>query len=100
MVLLSILVQGAAWFFMLWVLIKERTDVAQPKAVAIEKTEESDLQPELAASQTPETNATGAAPKLTQRQKEDLENAKELFELGAIDEAEYEAEKQRIMLGL
>ncbi len=105
-VLLSILVQGAAWFFMLWVLIKERTDVAPSKAAApenaavAETVEESDLLPELAASQTPETNATGAASKLTQRQKEDLENAKELFELGAIDEAEYEAEKQRIMLGL
>ncbi len=100
-VLLSILIQGAAWFFMLWVLIKERTEETKPETkTVVEGAEENNLQPEFAASQASETNAAGGAQTLTQRQKEDLENAKELFELGAIDEAEYEAEKQRITFGL
>ena len=44
-----------------------------------------------------EAAATEAAPKLTQKQQEALDAAKEYFELGAYSEEEYEAEKKRIL---
>ena len=47
-----------------------------------------------------EVAATESAPKLTAEQQAELDNVKELFELGAYTQEEYEAEKKRIMLGL
>lgn len=44
-----------------------------------------------------EAAATEATPKLTQKQQEALDAAKEYFELGAYSEEEYEAEKKRIL---
>ena len=45
------------------------------------------------AEKKPEDNAL----KLSPEQREQLQNAKDLFELGAISKEEYEAEKIRIM---
>lgn len=92
LIIATLLAEGAAWFFALWVLIKENIIAEAPKKAAVAQS---------VTETVPAANETAAdAPKLTQAQKEELDNAKELFELGAYSEEEYKAEVERITLGL
>ena len=66
-------------------------------AVAVEEAKEAVAELQKAAEEKAEKKPEDNALKLSPEQREQLQNAKDLFELGAISKEEYEAEKIRIM---
>ena len=91
------LILGLAMLFFCYFFVALAPATEKPETEAVAELEEDvDL-----SDVAPAVRETAAAePQLTQEQKEQLENAKELFDLGAYSEEEYNAEVQRIKFGL
>lgn len=90
------LVLAAALFFFCYFFVAENN--AEGEVV-----EETETQTDISFAEENEfapTTESAPQPKLSAAQQAELDNAKELFELGAYSEEEFEEEKKRIMLGL
>lgn len=96
-IIFGVLFTLAIMFFCLFFAVN-----AQAQEAVAELVEDTEANEEVDLNSVESVTAATAAPEpqLTDAQKEELANVKELYELGAYTEEEYEAEKQRIIYNL
>lgn len=93
------IILAAAIFFFAYFFVAENNAEGEVDQETENQTDISFAEENEGATETAATE-TVSQPKLSAAQQAELDNAKELFELGAYSEEEFEEEKKRIMLGL